>query len=91
MAPFFKEKQMFFYVDTKEMRETPKKGVQWVAWFNRSSANNRQGVPHVEVIQGEECQLRALSEEALAEFLKTTYHRQPHIKPVLIVEDLSGE
>lgn len=82
---------MFFYVDSKEMRNKPKKGVQWVAWFNRSSANNRQGVPHVEIIQGEECQLRAMSEGALEHFLRTTYNRQPHIKPVLIVEDLSDE
>lgn len=77
---------MYFYVDSKEMKKEPKKGVQWVAWFNRSSANNRKGVPHVEIIMGNECQLRAMTEEALVKFLRSTYARQPHIKPMMVTE-----
>jgi len=77
---------MYFYVDTKEMKKEPKSGMQWVAWFNRSTQNNREGVPHVEVIMGEECQLRAMTEEALETFLRNTYARQPHIKPRMVTE-----
>lgn len=78
---------MYFYVDTKEMLKAPKKGEQFVAWYHRSTQNNKLGVPHVEIINSEECQLRATTEEALEAFLRNAYHRQPFIKPAKVVEE----
>lgn len=82
---------MYFYVDSREMKKEPKKGIQWVAWYNRSTQNNKLGVPHVEIIMGEECQLRAMTEEALESFLRNAYARQPFIKPMMVTEYTGDE
>ena len=77
---------MYWYVDTKEMLEEPKKGHQWCAWYVGSSQNNPGGREFTDVIRGEEAGIRAMTEEALEAFLKMAYHRAPFVKPREIIE-----
>ena len=77
---------MFYYVDTKEVLKDPKLGKQYVAWYNRGSINSPGGYAHVDVINGEEVQIRSMDEEILVRFLRTAYSRAPYIKAMKIVE-----
>lgn len=83
--------EMIYYVDSKEMVGTPKPGHQFIAWYNRGSINNPSGVPHVDVINGQEVQLRSLDEEALKSFLENAYARAPYIKVTTIFENLGSD
>jgi len=76
----------YYYVDTGEMRSTPKEGVQYTLWFSGSTQNNPGGREYVDVIKGEECVMRAKTEEALLKFKKSAFGRAPYIKPNIIVE-----
>jgi len=77
---------MVFYVDTREMLKAPKLGKQYIAWYNRSSINSPDGYPHVDVINGEEVQIRSMDEEILVRFLKNAYSRSPYVKAKEIME-----
>lgn len=81
---------MFFYVDTKEIVKDPKEGKQYVAWYNRSSMNSPEGYAHVDVINGEEVQIRSMDEETLVRFLRSAYSRAPYIKPKEINEEVDN-
>ena len=78
---------MYFYVDTKEVLKEPKLGKQYVAWYNRASINSPNGYAHVDLINGEEVQLRAMDETSLVRFLKVAYSRAPYIKSKEIIEE----
>ena len=78
---------MFYYVDTKETLKDPLPGKQFVAWYNRGSINNPGGYPHVDVINGEEVEIRSFDEVAMARFLKVAYARAPYIKVKQIFEE----
>lgn len=71
---------MYFYVDTREMLKKPKVGKQYIAWFNQSTMNSPDGYAHVDHINGEECQIRSMTEPELTRFLKSAYQRAPYIK-----------
>lgn len=77
---------MYFYVDTREVLKVPKTGKQYIAWYNRGSINNPNGYAHVDVINGEEVQIRSIDEEALVRFIKVAYSRAPYIKVREIIE-----
>ena len=83
--------ERIYYVDSKEMVGKPKPGHQFIAWLYRGSINNPSGVPHVDVINGQEVQLRSLDEEALEAFIKMTYARAPYIKVTTIFENLGSD
>ena len=78
--------EMIYYVDSKEVLSEPKEGRQFIAWFNRSSQNNPGGVPHVDVINGEEVQLRSFDRDILEKFIRTAYERAPYIKVTEVFE-----
>ena len=78
---------MFFYVDTREMRKAPKEGVQFVAWYVKGSMTRPEGYPHIDVINGEEVQIRSMSFEKLEAFLKLAFKNQPWIKPRQVIEE----
>ncbi len=79
--------EKIFYVDSKEIVVSPKAGEQFVAWYNRSSQNNPGGIPHVDVINGQQVQLRAFDSAILEKFIRTAYARTAYIKVVPIFED----
>lgn len=81
----------YWYVDSKELLDVPKDGEQYVAWLNRGSINNPHGAPHVDVINGQECQIRAMTLEPLEKFVKNLYARAPYIKTRQIFENRSDE
>jgi hypothetical protein len=81
----------YWYVDTQELLDVPKDGPQFVAWLNRGSINNPHGAPHVDVINGKEVQIRAMTLAPLEKFVKNLYARAPYIKTREIVEHRSGE
>jgi hypothetical protein len=83
--------EMIYYVDSKEMVDKPKPGRQFIAWYYRGSINNPSGIPHVDVINGQEVQLRSLDEEALQTFLSTAYSRAPYIKVTTIFENMGSD
>jgi hypothetical protein len=76
----------YFYVDTQEKRAYPKEGPQWTAWYMGGTQNNPGGREFTDVIRGDECILRAMTEENMVSFLKMAYSRAPYIKPRHIVE-----
>lgn len=78
--------EMIYYVDSREVVKTPKEGRQFIAWFNRSSQNSPGGTPHVDIINGEEVQLRSFDRSALEKFLKMAYKRAPYIKVMEVFE-----
>ena len=82
---------MIFYVDTKEVVDVPKPGEQFIAWFSGSSQNNPGGRPHVDVINGNEVELRAFDEGKLEKFVRTAYSRAPYIRVVPIFEDTGSD
>jgi hypothetical protein len=75
----------YYYVDTGELREFPREGPQWTAWYVGSSMNNPSGREFIDVIKGQECVMRAMTEKVLADFLKSAYSRAPYVKPRPIV------
>jgi len=77
---------MFFYVDTNERLSKPKYGKQFVAWYVRGSATYPGGYPHVDVINGEEVQIRSFDKDKLDRWLRNVYQRAPYIKAMEIVE-----
>ena len=77
---------MYFYVDTKEVVKEPKVGEQFVAWYGRASMNSPDGYPHVDVINGEEVEIRSFDKDALEKFLRVAYYRAPYIKARPITE-----
>jgi len=77
---------MFYYVDSREVLRVPKVGKQYVAWYNRGSMNSPNGYPHVDVINGEEVQIRSMEEEPLVRFLRNAYSRAPYIKARVVIE-----
>jgi hypothetical protein len=73
---------MYFYVDTHDMCNEPKDGVQWTAWVSIQG----KGREFTDIIKGEECKLRAMSEEALIKFIRSAYSRAPWLKAEQITE-----
>lgn len=82
---------MYYYVDTGEVIRAPKKGVQYTAWYNRSTKNNPGGYEHVDIINGKEVCIRATTEDALMVWLKRAYQRAPYIKIKQITESKGDE
>ncbi len=79
--------EMIFYVDTKEVVAAPKLGEQFVAWFTGSSQNNPGGKPHIDVINGQQVQLRAFDRDELEKFLRVAYSRAGYLRVEPIFED----
>lgn len=78
---------MFFYVDTNERVKEPKLGKQYVAWYTKGSISSPQGYPHVDVINGEEVQIRSFDEDKLTRWLRNVYQRAPYIKAMQVIEE----
>jgi hypothetical protein len=77
---------MYFYVEDKEIVKEPKPGRQYVAWYGRGSMSSPHGYAHVDMINGEQVEIRAMDEAKLTRFLRTAYSRAPYIKAKEIVE-----
>ena len=78
---------MIFYVDTKEVVAVPKLGEQFIVWFTGSSQNNPGGKPHIDVINGQQVQLRAFDRSELEKFIRVAYSRAGYLKVEPIFED----
>ena len=83
--------EKIFYVDTKEVVTTPKSGEQFVIWFTGGSQNNPGGKPHVDVINGQTVQLRALDRSELEKFIRVAYSRAGYLKVEPIFENNGSE
>ncbi len=78
---------MIFYVDTQEVVAAPRTGAQFVVWFTGSSQNNPGGKPHIDVINGQQVQLRAVDRTELEKFIRVAYSRAGYLKVEPIFED----
>ena len=79
--------EKIFYVDTKEVVTAPKSGEQFIVWFTGSSQNNPGGKPHIDVINGQQVQLRSLNRSELEKFIRIAYSRAGYLKVEPVFED----